>query len=449
MMITGSRNVIRALTTTGTDIPKALITTVSRPKRRRKGRTSSAKGIQSSVDPRDAFNTAATHAITEGKHISSFASVCDAFRTSSTPDEYAAIPYALNVTEALGWLMQQEVLVTACSKQSLPVDPINCDQLTPRLRDETLASLWCLHSAFYSLSSVVFCKAVCLMDLFITKVKVKPKYAMCVASACYYVASKFEREQDVLLPTVDSLVMLSRCGGTSADLTRMVEILLSKLTPATVAKIGACQATAADFLGTFIRLYEISLVAHTSTETGPQQNKPRSLSTFITRQLELALVHSGTTHFRPSCIALALLSLYCSPSIFADCTSEIGADVTPQFRLCDLFTLAHVCRLAWNDVEACKAVLLEALAPTNNPRDVAGHSTDLLGHSPPLVWTLSRRTQRSISTSSPPGLPTIDEEVDEKLSHADLDMARLSIAPTTHRLCGQRPCHEKSTSNGR
>ncbi|CAH8519578.1 unnamed protein product [Dicrocoelium dendriticum] len=344
--------------------------------------------------------------------------------------------------------MQQEVLVTACSKHSLATDPTNGDQLTSRLRDETLAALWCLHSVFYSLSSVVFCKAVCLMDLFITKVKVKPKYAMCVASACYYVASKFERAQDVLLPTVDSLVMLSRCGGTSADLTRMVEILLSKLTPATVAKIGACQATAADFLETFIHLYETTLSAHASTEIAPQPNKPWSLSTFISRQLELALVHSETTRFRPSCISLALLSLYCSPSMFVDGASEVGADGTPQFRLCDLFTLAHVCRLAWSDVEACKAVLLEALGSTNTLHSVAGHSANLLSHSPPLVWTLSRRTQRSISTSSPPGLPTIDE-VDEKLSHAELDMARLTIAPAAHPLYGQRPGYEKSTSNGR
>ncbi len=60
------------------------------------------------------------------------------------------------------------------------------------MRDESLRRLLSLHRVFYDLSPLAFCKAVSLVDTFITHVKVKPKYMMCVAVACYYIVSKFE-----------------------------------------------------------------------------------------------------------------------------------------------------------------------------------------------------------------------------------------------------------------
>uniref|UniRef100_A0A0R3WXA6 Cyclin N-terminal domain-containing protein n=1 Tax=Hydatigena taeniaeformis TaxID=6205 RepID=A0A0R3WXA6_HYDTA len=47
-----------------------------------------------------------------------------------------------------------------------------------------------MHNAFFTLSAEAFCKAVNLIDRFIVKVKVKPKYMACVAAAAYYVAAK-------------------------------------------------------------------------------------------------------------------------------------------------------------------------------------------------------------------------------------------------------------------
>ncbi|KAF7261356.1 hypothetical protein EG68_01188 [Paragonimus skrjabini miyazakii] len=316
------------------------------------------------------------------------------------------------------------------------------DKLDSSLRKETLGRLWCLHSAFYNLSSLVFCKAVCLMDLFIAKVKVKPKYAMCAAAACYYIASKFERTADVLLPTPDSLVMLSRCGGSAIDFTRMVEIILSKLTPTLVASVGGCSATALDFLKVFT-LVSVNKAASAHQlqfdSFGPAYSSinlsATRLSPFLCRQLEVALTSTEAASFRPSCLALALLSLYCVPNSKA---STIELDENLCCNGPDLFNLAQLCGVHWSEVETCKMAIQDTLG---TPKDIATiqdyPSSRLLSSSPPMVWTLSRRTQRSISTSSPPSLPTIDElEEDTVLLSSRLSILELSTAPkTTHTNC--------------
>ncbi|VDO91775.1 unnamed protein product [Schistosoma mattheei] len=63
----------------------------------------------------------------------------------------------------------------------------------------------------------------------------------------------------------------------------------------------------------------------------------------------------------------------------------------------------------------------EALTKTSGSYTVQDYpSSRLLGSSPPLVWTLSRRTQRSISTSSPPALSTITEVDEERVLLNDI-----------------------------
>lgn len=74
-------------------------------------------------------------------------------------------------------------------------DPQLIDEVaTASMRDESLMRILTLHRAFYDLSPIVFCKTVCLVDAFMARLKVRPKYMMCVATSCYYIASKFDEE---------------------------------------------------------------------------------------------------------------------------------------------------------------------------------------------------------------------------------------------------------------
>ncbi|KAH8871854.1 cyclin G2 [Schistosoma japonicum] len=340
-----------------------------------------------------------------------------------TPTYSPNIPYQAfyhTIQERLFTSLSQENLLYVNNEHLLAVNSLD-DKIDASLRAETLYKLWSLHSAYYSLSPITFCKAVYIMDLFIAKVKVKPKYAMCVAAACYYITSKFERSSDHVPPTPESLVTLSRCGGTAADLTRMVEIILTKLGPSSVAAIGACSATAIDFLSIFSP-FGILLSSRQNESDNQDTCLPVPIS--ICRQIELALISSEASCFRPSCLALAFLNHLC----FSSSSASPGlADDWLQFHTSDLFNLALICNVSWTDVDACSSTLKAALSKSSGSYTIQDYpSSHLLGSSPPLVWTLSRRTQRSISTSSPPALSTI-AEIDENPFHLDDTFSNMDL----------------------
>ncbi|KAF6768718.1 hypothetical protein AHF37_12286 [Paragonimus kellicotti] len=348
MMVTGSRNVVRVLGASGTELPKALLSSVSCSKKgRRYKKRSTSSEFQKQTDQIPStfplsvpYSTKDDKGHTDSARTDVLDSSCSLLNTDSKSFRFVFRDHLYN-------LLRQEGIVNVDSTHLLSVNSVVDDKLDSSLRKETLGRLWCLHSAYYNLSSLVFCKAVCLMDLFIAKVKVKPKYAMCAAAACYYIASKFERTSDVLLPTPDSLVMLSRCGGSAIDFTRMVEIILSKLTPTLVASVGGCSATALDFLKVFTL---VSVNKATSAQQsqfdsfGPAYSSinlnATRLSPFLCRQLEVALTSTEAASFRPSCLALALLSLYCVPNSKA---STIELDENLCCNGPDLFNLAQLC----------------------------------------------------------------------------------------------------------
>ncbi|CAH8576618.1 unnamed protein product [Heterobilharzia americana] len=273
------------------------------------------------------------------------------------------------IQEKLYSSLSQEKLLHVNNEHLLAVNSLD-DKVDSALRTETLSKLWSLHSAYYSLSSVTFCKTVCLMDLLIAKVKVKPKYAMCVAAACYYITSKFERSSDHISPTPESLVTLSRCGGTAADLTRMVEIILTKLGPSSVAAVGACSATAIDFLSIFSPLGVPS--SQTDSEN---QDSWFPLPISLCRQVEIALISSDVSGFRPACLALALLNHRC----FGSSLSPLGsADDWLQFHAADLFNLALLCNVSWANVEACSSLLKAALSTTSESYTIQDYPSSRL-----------------------------------------------------------------------
>ncbi|CDS40263.1 cyclin G2 [Echinococcus multilocularis] len=238
------------------------------------------------------------------------------------------------------------------------VDSLSEDKVDASMRDESLTRLLSLHRAYYDLSPVIFCKAVCLVDTFITRVKVKPKYMMCVATACYYIASKFETSKQPR-PTVDSLVRLTRCGGSVADLVRMVDIVLTKLGTSTVTAVGATSATTLDFLSAFMNDAGLKCV---------------DLPTFLVRQVENALCATNSALFRPSCLALALLLSYKQnvPPVCVNDSESSAYKSLQSIDLRDLFTMANLGKVNWADVEACSRTLFEngtlkSYSPTRSP----------------------------------------------------------------------------------
>ncbi|OON21223.1 cyclin domain protein, partial [Opisthorchis viverrini] len=442
MMVTGTRSVMRVLGTTGAEIPKAFISSVNCKRNRRCKKKSNKSEVSNlperlpSAFPRssglpadgaDNFGLWNLDLPLEREKLGS-----PLFRGTYTPK---ALSFHSAFRDRLCDLLRQEEIIHVDSTHLLMVNSELDDKLDSTLRKETLSRLWWLHSAFYNLSSLSFCRTTCLLDLFISKVKVKPKYAMCVAAACYYIASKFERMTEVLLPTPDSLVMLSRCGGTANDLTRMVEIILTKLSPATVASVGACSATALNFMECFAQ-FSVGEASSTHDPLGNQRTSDSlsylpdttGLSSFLRRKLELALTSTEAASFRPACLALALLSIYCLPSSDSDgCISTVEVDEIMRFTVPDLLNLAQLCGVHWSSVEACKAAVQEVLIVQKDPSSFKDcPPCSLLGSSPPLVWTLSRRTQRSISTSSPPALSTVFE-CEEEVVQLQAELTGLSF----------------------
>lgn len=302
------------------------------------------------------------------------------------------------------------------------VNPDTEDKVDATLRNEAVHDLRFMHTAFFNLSCEVFCKAVNLIDRFIVKVKVKPKYMACVATASYCAVSKLcHQKNDVELPEPEVLVNITRCGGNAADLQRMEEILSSKLCDDLVG------VNTFDFLNLFIDSlhetthqrvdYDLSIMNNCPTEhhdksfsanvkppqpqcgsTDDQQSDtcddddgpevPADLAARrmhmvkrLMNRLEIALCSLGVYRFRPACLTLGIMV---------------------QSGINGLLPLATKCGVEWDDVLNCAAMVNDLYKLYFRDQSVSSKR--------PLVWTLSRRTLFRIGYSSPTPLDTIKED---------------------------------------
>ncbi|VDL49438.1 unnamed protein product [Hymenolepis diminuta] len=273
----------------------------------------------------------------------------------------------------------------------LSVNPVKDDRADASMRDESLRRLLSLHRAYYDLSSLTFCKAVYLVDVFITRVKVKPRYMMILTMACYYIASKFDPNKQ-MPPTLESLVRMADCGGSSDDLLKMVQIVLTKLGTSVIAAIGSSSATALDFLSALL-----------SDANGGVQDV--RLPTFLLREVENALCSTNSAQFRPACLAMALLvscKQVCPPPCVNDSESP-AFKILETLEFADLRPIADFCKVGWDEVEACSRTLyeggvLESYSPTKSSVPLSR-----------VMWCLTKRKHLSVSISVPPKLKTICE----------------------------------------
>ncbi|KAL5970752.1 Cyclin-G2 [Taenia solium] len=298
------------------------------------------------------------------------------------------------------------------------VDPVAEDKVDANLRNEAVHSLRFMHNAFFTLSAEAFCKAVNLIDRFIVKVKVKPKYMACVAAAAYYVAAKLvESTPELGVPSPDALVQISHCGGTAADLLRMEDILTSKLggdldgvnafdflrlfaSAAIVLPEGT--ASPSSFGGTEVgrtspmeaedpqgqpllppNSMPESGSAETTTATArnPQSRRMYDIWSAMTSRLVVALCSLEIYRFRPATVALAVLH---------------------HFRVSEVEALAQLCDVQMNDVHQCSTLVEELYDVFYRDSHPSSRRA--------LAWTLSRRTFLRIGCSSPTTLDTISED---------------------------------------
>ncbi|GAA49932.1 cyclin-G2 [Clonorchis sinensis] len=299
--------------------------------------------------------------------------------------------------EKFQYLLSKEALYHPNNAFLYYVNPEVEDKVDAALRNEAVHNLRFMHNAFFNLSTETFCKAVNLIDRFIVKVKVKPKYMACVATASYCAASKLchgSSKERVDLPAPDTLVHVTRCGGNAADLLRMEEILASKLSH------DLDGVNAFDFLRTFIDTIiqavpdgeqdtpsvtsaNKSGTGGTAIEKGGNSSRMQ-LTQLIKRlmnRLEIALCSLEVYRFRPVCLALGIL---------------VHAGVK------GLVPVATMCGVDWADVIQA-AALVEELYEIyyRDPLPCNRRS---------LVWNLSRRTLFRIGYSSPTPLDTITED---------------------------------------
>lgn len=141
--------------------------------------------------------------------------------------------------------------------------------------------------------------AIRLLDRVQQLFKVQAKYLRCVAVTCLYIAAK-TLEEDENIPSTPDLVKRSHCGCSFAEITRMEMVILNKL------NWDVRQPSAVDFLYT---IHVVLMSHYPHLLSGPHcMSAPEQLSHLMRKMLRCLTSHS-LQRFRPSTMALALLSL--------------------------------------------------------------------------------------------------------------------------------------------
>lgn len=239
------------------------------------------------------------------------------------------------------------------------IDSASEDKVDARLRDEAIYNLRFLHK-FYNLSPECFAHAVNISDRFVVKVKVKPKYMACLATAAYLIAAKMIEERSDW-PVPEKLVCMARCGGSANDLERMEAIIRSKL------RDQRC-------------LDEAVTPLHFLLELRPLFPGVQAFQRAV-GELETSLCSVAVYEHRPCALALAIARKHLAADLNNGGAQNAQGMLT---QLCELFELSP------DNIAECEAAVngivgrLQARTPA--PRM--------------LVWAVSRRTLVSLMRPS-------------------------------------------------
>ncbi|XP_038055673.1 cyclin-I-like [Patiria miniata] len=172
------------------------------------------------------------------------------------------------------------------------------NEIQPSQRDEAVK--WLLEwNQKFKYCPETFMQSTGLLDRFLMAVKARPKYLRCIAFSCFFLGAKL-REEDEDVPATEDLVQESSCSFSVGEVLRMELIVLDKL------RWDLSTITALDFLQIFHAML-LTQVPHLLAPLG-QMTPSRHLS-ILTGRLSQCLANHQLATFRPSVLALALLSL--------------------------------------------------------------------------------------------------------------------------------------------
>ncbi|CAF1634581.1 unnamed protein product [Adineta ricciae] len=163
------------------------------------------------------------------------------------------------------------------------------------------ASLW-LRKVAVSMHFGIdtYALSVDLLDRFLATLKVRPKFLECLAVGCLYIAAKCKEEDDTI-PITPEFVIDCNSSCSANELLRMERLILEKF------DWFADFVTSVDFL----QIYFALLLSKTGSQHNGEDGEKALVDKYTDLELKLAscLQHHRLASFKPSILALALISL--------------------------------------------------------------------------------------------------------------------------------------------
>ncbi|XP_788820.3 cyclin-G1 [Strongylocentrotus purpuratus] len=246
------------------------------------------------------------------------------------------------------------------------------DCILPYMHDVILDRLRSL-SRFFQLCPETFFLAVNTMDRFLSLVKARPHHLMCIAISSYNLAIKALEPSESSISAED-LVRISQCGCSVNDVLRMERIILQKL---------QCDLQAPTAHRFFKLFHAYSVVQGILGNDTAMQNTQLESST---QKLEACLCYFPLTLYKPSVLALALLT-HELPN--ASCEVHNPNDIR-WMRI--VWDIQRVSQVSDNDLVSCRSQVSECLRMYSSPVSRMPHSR--------LTWIVSTRTARQLKFSA-------------------------------------------------
>ncbi|XP_022086289.1 cyclin-I-like [Acanthaster planci] len=172
------------------------------------------------------------------------------------------------------------------------------NEIQPSQRDEAVK--WLLEwNQKFRYCPETFMQSTGLLDRFLMAVKARPKYLRCIAFSCFFLGAKL-REEDEDVPATEDLVQGSGCSFSVGEVLRMELIVLDKL------RWDLATVTPLDFLQIF---HAMLLTQAPQLLTALGHMTPSRHLSLLTGRLSQCMVNHQLATFRPSALALGLLSL--------------------------------------------------------------------------------------------------------------------------------------------
>ncbi|NXJ21839.1 CCNI2 protein, partial [Dicrurus megarhynchus] len=143
-----------------------------------------------------------------------------------------------------------------------------------------------------------FALATSIFNRLLASVKAQLEYLQCIAISCHVLTAK--TNEDEVIPSVQVLVVQSRCKHSPAEILRMEKILLDKL------QWDLYTATPMDFLNIFHAMVMCSW-PHLPPRL-PQRN-PSLHVALLTKQLQHCMACHQLVQFKGSTLALVIITL--------------------------------------------------------------------------------------------------------------------------------------------